>query len=472
MRKDKLLHTRNGLTVGFMSILDKNDKTWRCEATSLRPTNSMGLQMIPQPLNLPTDINDDIIKIDEDDIIDDIKPNDSYDIAGDIIDKSGYKIDWISVTLPFDYKEEGIFKLYEYMQRLGYRYDEFTAVDGKNFYNECYTLDRYVNFYINNHNKTLKQGYSDTLNIVFTGIGCIDYYTRTAVDDKLLDSKLIVESMFNKLLELPEARFRRLDLAFDDFDGVLDLNVISDKLDAKEFKSKKRTYQVIKEKTVDGAQELGHTIYIGSRSSKTYMLRAYSKKLQYMKKREKLPDVAIRTGIWNRYEFEFKGDTAHQIVNSYITKESPYYLDEDKIFKSMMTNCITFLEPKDSHKRYWKPCDWWIEYLNNSAVYKFETHERNPNFQNILAWFSSSIMNSLKALEIILEHHGYDVYDLLRDYKMPSEFSKKLNKAVTDGKALDEDKVNNIIRDFMAGKLSREYNKQTAEGGEENGENI
>lgn len=106
-------------------------------------------------------------------------------------------------------------------------------------------------------------------NYVWTCQGCTDLAQK-------IDSDW--NSFFKLLLDL-KAKITRLDLALDDYNAVVDFEKIEHKLKSGDYRSSKKSYNVIKEADVNGEVK-GHTIYLGSssRSAKgCYFMRCYDR---------------------------------------------------------------------------------------------------------------------------------------------------------------------------------------------------
>lgn len=433
-----------------------NEKIEKVDKISSNPPSNTGLDVITNKTH-PDKIDEIEKEIEKEGIK--IKENDFLDIAGNEIKQSGYKIDWLSIVIPLERNQiEPIIMqdIRYYLSKLDFKLGEFEPAPPRNFYNSGLSLSRRVLVLYNQADKEIIKGSSASINIIFTGVGCIDFYNR--MKKKHGENADITGEMFKAILDLsPSVKVTRLDIAFDDFDGdLLNLELMCDKLQNKEYKSSKKNYRVIREKTVDGAEDTGLTYYLGSRQSGSYMLRAYSKRLQYLKKRQKLPEIAIKSGVWNRYEFEFKSEHAIAKIKEYLETK-----DIDKIFKSTMKDCVTWLEPKEIHKRYWEVSDWWTKYLENSSNYKFESYQRDPDLLNMLSWLSNNVINTIHVLEEVFKMQGLDFYEALREYKKEEERSKKHQYVIDEAKGLSREEMEIIIRNFKAGAYSKKYSKNT-----------
>ena len=98
--------------------------------------------------------------------------------------------------------------------------------------------------------------------------------------------------MFKSLISI-NASITRLDIALDDFVGLLKFPTILSKLNLGHYKSPKKAHNIVRSSDVN-RNEKGLTIYIGSSrnsSSKgNYYCRMYDKKAQYLEKHQQIPE--------------------------------------------------------------------------------------------------------------------------------------------------------------------------------------
>lgn len=388
------------------------------------------------------------VKLSNSDVISDVK---KVDIADYNPQENGYKIDWLSFSFPSDQLNDVINDVM--IDKFHYDISVFEKGKGRNFYNTGLTLGGYVNIYYNDVNEAV-YGYStNTANIVFTGQGMTDVVNRVG------DTLEVLKIIFN----IKDVSIARVDLAFDNFydDGeVPSLELISSKLDSKEYRSPKRSHNIIKESDTEG-KDLGHTVYIGKHtktSEGNYYLRVYDKHSQYcQQKMAILPSIAEKTGVWQRWEFVFTKKKAHNIVNS-LLNEPRYQNDVDIIFKEMLNTIVQFIEPTitkrgtEALRKHWKVCDWWTSFLTSKTKYKFKNRDVDANFERMLIWLSNAVAPTIKTLSIICDNYGYDFFELLQEFPFKEELSKKHIRAINDDK-LNQDMVNNLISLFVNGDL-------------------
>lgn len=389
-----------------------------------------------------------LIDVNRSDVISDVK---KVDVADYNPQENGYKIDWLSFSFPSEQLNDVINDVM--IDKFHYDINVFEQGKGRNFYNTGLTLGGYVNIYYNDVNEAI-YGYStNTANIVFTGQGMTDVVNRVG------DTLEVLKTVFN----INEVSIARVDIAFDNFfkDGeVPSLELISRKLDSKEYRSPKRSHNIIKESDTEG-KDLGHTVYLGKHAKTSlgnYYLKIYDKHAQYLnKKMAILPSIAEKTGVWQRWEFVFTKKKAHNIVNS-LLNEPRYQNDVDIIFKEMLNTIVQFIEPtitksgNEALRKHWEVCDWWTSFLTSKTKYKFKNRDVDANFERMLIWLSNAVAPTIKTLSIICDNYGYDFFELLQNFPFKEELSKKHIRAINDDK-LNQDRANNLISLFMNGDL-------------------
>ena len=333
---------------------------------------------------------------------------------------------------------------------LGYDIDDFQSISGRFFYNAGLTLGNYVNVYYNEHEIEKIKGSTDTVTYVFTGQGCTDLYEKIDGD---------WAQLFKSLMSI-NASITRLDIALDDFVGLLKFPTILSKLNLGHYKSPKKAHNIVRSSDVN-RNEKGLTIYIGSSrnsSSKgNYYCRMYDKKAQYLEKHQQIPEEIENADFWQRYEISYTKKKSQKIAELLASGESV-----DKVYKQSIGKLVTFLVPtknKDGqlyeNKSDWKVCPWWSKFLETDEKIGFENPERDIDLGGLLRWLQVSVMPNIKNLERIGYRFGFDIYSMMKDFPI-DEFSKKQERLYN---SLNTKKVSNIDNSNVA-KAIRKQNQQ------------
>lgn len=419
-----------------------------------------------------SEYSDEMLDIIDDTILEEaLTYIDTISDTTDDIEGNTYKIDWLSFTFPVEYLNEVFNKIM--VGQFKYSLDDFEKGKPKNFYNTTYTIGNYVNIMYNSdiNGDIMKGNKSATANIVFTGQGMSDVRNRVGS----------FMAVLHTVWAIPKVSIARVDIAFDSFyknSEVPHLSLISKKLDLKEYKSPKRSHNIVKEEDSEG-NIYGHTCYIGSSRTKSsegsYYGRVYSKYHQYLHhKNAQLPELVQKTKHWERWELVFTKKKAHHIVNS-LLNEPRYQNDINMIFKEMLGVLITFLEPTTTRdgvlqrKTRWDTCKWWTDFLNSDKKYQFTKVDHDADFTGMLHWIANAVAPTINVLTMILDNYGYDFIEILKAYPHKQELSKKHIRAMNDIKRISQDKVNHLVKAFATGEMHnkpREYYKE-AKGNED-----
>lgn len=139
----------------------------------------------------------------------------------------------------------------------------------------------------------------------------------------------------------------RLDVAFDDHTGVLDIDRIVQDVDEGNFVTRLRSCETVRSKKTD-SDIVGKSATIGSRKSQI-LVRIY--------------DKAVERGYtdgrhWVRVELQMKDQRAKAFLDS--------DLPLGKMFAGVLLNYLRFVEPcGDSNKSRWAMAEYWADFLGD-----------------------------------------------------------------------------------------------------------
>lgn len=179
--------------------------------------------------------------------------------------------------------------------------------------------------------------------IEFSGQGCRDFETY---------SNCSWERLFACALDTENYNVTRLDVAYDDHTGILDINKIL-KLTydgCYVSRSQKGIHtSTFSSDKVSRSVKHAHSIMYGSKSSEFY-IRIYDK-------------AAERGGLnehWIRCESVFKHERAFNFIGFIMSGESV-----GKTYCSVLNNYLRFVRPdqNDSNKNRWKTQKFWTDFL-------------------------------------------------------------------------------------------------------------
>lgn len=152
-------------------------------------------------------------------------------------------------------------------------------------------------------------------------------------------------SLFTEVLSDQDYHITRLDVAYDDHVGVLDLKQLAQAVHARnyvsEFKKNGVQYEYI------GNLE-AITIYHGSKKSDVFF-RIYDKAIERNREDE---------GHWVRFEIQMRDNHARRFLDLMIMK------DVGEVFAKTVNNYIRYVDPgADSNRRRWELADYWYNFI-------------------------------------------------------------------------------------------------------------
>lgn len=246
--------------------------------------------------------------------------------------------------------------------------------------------------------------------VEMSGSGCRAFETyNDLVSDTFVEIP-IFEYIFSNIIKYPEKfRITRLDIAYDDFQKILDINQIQKDILQKNYISKCDSFEVI-------ISNKGKSLTIGSKKS-DLLIRIY----------DKAAERNITDGTsWIRCEMQLRNERAEKFIY--------YFLKDDnigKIYRGVLINYLRFVTPSktDINKCRWQLRPYWKKFIDN--VEKIKLYSKPGiiyNLDHIRDYILSQPKNSIAAY---IEAVGGDEFMnliLSSDYKL----NKKQRSAVND----------------------------------------
>ena len=172
--------------------------------------------------------------------------------------------------------------------------------------------------------------------------------------------------LFHSVLSGDGFHITRLDVAFDDHVGLLDLNVLKREAEAGNYISKFKWGEV-RTALHDGAI----TIYHGSPRSDV-RFRIYDKAKERGRDEE---------GHWVRFEIQMRDGNAER----FLAKVALQHIGE--VFAGVVNNYLRYVKPpqgEDSNKRRWSTADFWYNFIHTSEkISLYENPGTEYNLSNL-----------------------------------------------------------------------------------------
>ena len=192
------------------------------------------------------------------------------------------------------------------------------------------------------------------------------------------------EGLLGMCVDDPENNhLTRLDVAYDDFSGVLDLARIQEDIRNGEYVSKARKWQI-----VDGSD--GKSAYIGSKQS-NMLLRIYDKAAE-----RQLDDGTH----WIRVEMQMRDENclgfARVLEN----------LSLGQAFSGVLSNYLRFVDPSetDSTRWRWPIKEYWLELIN--GIHSISIAEKPGVEYNVLNVTDFVVNHVGNAIDCIIKVYG------------------------------------------------------------------
>jgi hypothetical protein len=260
------------------------------------------------------------------------------------------------------------------------------------------------------------------VHVELTGQGVRKYETIMQVD------KVTWAQVFEHLRSF--ATFSRIDLALDEFEGLVGFADIIGKIERGEHVGRCRSFKVISGRGSNG-EHTGTTIYMGSNKS-DLMLRVYEKNYERQAK-----GYEIDVPIWNRWELVLKHEKANDFVTRYLDGGHSF----GSLFGGILADLIRFVEPgEDTNKSRWQTSTWWSDFLAEAEPIQLKGKEYQPSLAKTLNWIENSTVTAIKGLSAIAKEENVDFLQLLLACQNGNEDKIGKMKQEFDGMSSKEQK--------------------------------
>ena len=317
-----------------------------------------------------------------------------------------YKVDYLTLTIkPYDDSNFDCSRfenfLFQFFGLTKIR-KSFLCMSGGKYYEKRYRYEN-ISIQIPYAFTAGVQGYC----ITFTGDGLAFYSNYIRKYEKNWTIKDLLTGFFSLGNLGYDCRCTRIDLAFDDISReekkryTLNMKTIENALVKGEFVS------MLRSKNIDDGfaartckksnrnEQLGNTIYIGNRKSKTFV-RFYDKLLEQKSKRE-VVDETIKH--WVRMEFEFKDSRAMSICESIIALEADAF---SRYISRVVNKYICFVVIKEGCRANYNRCPqkrWWTRFVGTVEKSKLScNYIRRNRFHSSKTWLEKCAFPSIYAL--------------------------------------------------------------------------
>ena len=182
---------------------------------------------------------------------------------------------------------------------------------------------------------------------IITGQGCrsFEQYSRTDTFDSIL----------KKINDNNKISMSRLDVAYDDYNHLIDLSAIQDDIKNGLCVSRFRKGNIISSFDICNSTIRDTTINFGKQGSNTW-ITIYDKKAE-----QKSKDIMVDCDFWVRCEIKMRSTNADAFVRLY-SEGKPL----SELYFLVLNNYVRFVKPSDDkNKSRWATADHWSKFCNS-----------------------------------------------------------------------------------------------------------
>ena len=362
------------------------------------------------------------------------------------------KIDYFSATFPLnvDDSDSLLFAVHETVRLLALYLnikDEeiFLQKYSTNNYNYQYMLGEYIILRLDG---PMNAYYQRTCHLELKGDACRDFETRNK------DKTWINFLLFMKQLN---ARFKRIDIAIDDFKGnVIDLPWILNKVDKHLYTSVFRSNS----KPI-GRLEDGLTLQFGSNDSDVELV-IYDKKKERIKRKKSDSHI-----YWLRYEMRFRNNNAakiaYMLASMYAKDEVPLYGTKlQKFAFEQLYRIIDFKVDNNysqHNQRLAETDPKWLEFLHNVEKGELRIPEDDnpiPSTYETFEEFYGQAFTQLGIMLYLKNHENENLFNIevrkfmLKYWTLTKKRFQKLNIYLgqMECRTVDEKEMERLKKQF------------------------
>lgn len=293
--------------------------------------------------------------------------------------KNGILIDWLRVTV----HDISLDELKDLLFLSGVNWEVDSGFYG--YPRRCYFHGISINYGCDNPDfydgDTSKVRTNMGLCLEMSGIGCRAFETYTLGHMNWFMLFCSLRSLSGKV------KFKRIDLAYDDHEGVLNLDQIYDDWKAWNFTS--QTYCDSEITSRDRRKDkIGRTVYIGRYRKSDVYIRIYDKAAER--------DYSDGERHWIRVELSINNDRADPAADLIVDYEDP-----GKVFSGVLQRYCAFRVPSgDSNKSRWPVAPYWSALIQD--------------IESMRLWLSPGLpYNALRTRDHAVEQYGQTILALI-----------------------------------------------------------
>ena len=194
----------------------------------------------------------------------------------------------------------------------------------------------------------------------------------------------------------------RVDVAFDDFAGLVTMDAVGSALRDRRYVSRSRKWKYYQsaEPTKKNGLVIGETYYLGSGKSDT-QLRIYDKRAERLQKGKD-----VDADHWTRCELQFRRKRADAAGRLFSTVKDNCQAVMVK-FAGILRSHVEFKDVSwDTNRARWPVARWWARFLGFAEKARLAVVQAEAKtLEDVRSWFACQVAPSVAMLE---EGMGFD----------------------------------------------------------------
>ena len=292
---------------------------------------------------------------------------------------------------------------------LGFSEIPFSELNGRYFYKKRLSYEG-INIYY--------EGMDENMGICveLSGKGCRNFEKLGTGD---------YNELFSYIANNQELNITRIDIAYDDYDGLLDFDTIENDIKNYNYVSRFKVFKIEKEYSKI-IEKRSFCIYCGSKNQSDTLFRIYDKRAEQMR---------FELDHWVRFEMQLRNERADCFLNVLVAGS-----DLGQLFAGVINNYLRFVvrSKTDSNTSRYETTQYWFNFLgtfekvslyipqhyyNETKLEKFVKTQVSGAVVAFIALFGfnafKNVVNGKSHLalnpkyQLLLKQHGIDNIDEL-----------------------------------------------------------
>ncbi|MBR5165792.1 MAG: replication initiation factor domain-containing protein [Ruminococcus sp.] len=232
--------------------------------------------------------------------------------------------------------------------------------------------------------------------------------------------KLIL-THYNDDPDLCRMKLTRLDIAYDDFEGILDLNTIM--RDAMDYNYLSRLRNCSINLDMSEGQYTGLTVAHGSMKSNVY-IRMYDKRLE-----QKVSDILEH---WIRVEIQLRKENAIGFIMLADSIENSYF--------SVLNQYLRYLvHSDDSHRERWSTAPYWLNFIRSAdskSIFRKPKNDYKP--ENLISYVEKQLSGAVATyIDLVgVDNFLVNIYNARVGKPLNPKYKSVLERADSNGAEL------------------------------------